>query len=108
MLRFPNSRWPRSSRLKTALAALGMKLAFQQSTTDFAGMTGGRDLWISAAIHRTYIRVDEKGTEAAATGLTVVATAMPNEPPPTVFTADHPFLFLIRDNRSGAFSSSFA
>ena len=65
-------------------------------------MTGGRDLFISAAIHKAYISVDEKGTEAAAaTGIMMEATAMRNEPPPIIFTADHPFLFLIRDNKSG-------
>jgi serine protease inhibitor len=68
----------------------------------FAGMTGGRDLWTSAAVHKAYIGVDEKGTQAAAaTEMTVMATAMPNGPSPTVFTTDHPFPFLIRDNRLG-------
>ena len=88
--------------LKEALTALGMKQAFQNSAADFSGMTGGRDLFISAAVHKAYINVDEKGTEAAAaTGIIMGATAMRNEAPPLTFTADHPFLFLIRDNKSG-------
>lgn len=99
----PKFKMAAQFELKNPQAALGMKLAFQQSTADFAGMTRGRDLWTSAAVHKAYIGVDEKGTEAAAaTAMTVMATAMPNGPPPTVFTTDHPFLFLIRDNRSGA------
>ncbi len=98
----PRFKMAAQFELNNALAALGMTMAFQQSTADFSGMTGDRNLWISAAIHKAYISVDEKGTEAAAaTGLTFKATAMPHEPPPVVFTADHPFLFLIRDNRSG-------
>ncbi|MGH9564040.1 MAG: serpin family protein, partial [Terracidiphilus sp.] len=86
-----------------ALTALGIRQAFDGSAADFSGMTGGRDLWISAAVHKAYIGVDEKGTEAAAaTGIIMTATAMPNEPPPIEFKADHPFLFLIRENTSGA------
>jgi serpin B len=65
-------------------------------------MTGGRDLFISAAVHKAYINVDEKGTEAAAaTGIEFETASARQEPPPIYFTADHPFLFLIRDNRSG-------
>jgi serpin B len=65
-------------------------------------MTGKRDLWISDAIHKAYIDVNEQGTEAAAaTGIVMRGMAMSREQPPIVFRADHPFLFLIRDNRSG-------
>jgi serpin B len=100
---FPKFTMTDQFGLNEALAALGMKLAFQKSAADFSGMTGGRDLFISAAIHKAYISVDEKGTEAAAaTGIVMeMATANPNQPPPITFTADHPFLFLIRDNKSG-------
>jgi serpin B len=70
-------------------------------------MTGDKSLVISAAIHKAYIDVDENGTEAAAATAVVMgmATAMQSRtapPPPIYFTADHPFLFLIRDNISGA------
>lgn len=99
---FPKFKMAGQFDLGTAMAAIGMKLAFQPGKADFAGITGVRDLWISAAVHKAYISVDEKGTEAAAaTAMTFMVRAMPHEPPPTVFTADHPFLFLIRDNRSG-------
>jgi serpin B len=99
---FPKFKMTDQFGLNEALTALGMKQAFEKSTADFSGMTGGRDLWISAAVHKAYISVDEKGTEATgATGIMMGATAMRNEPPPLTFTADHPFLFLIRDNKSG-------
>jgi serpin B len=59
-------------------------------------------LWISAAIHKAYIDVDEEGTEAAAaTGIEMRSSAVARVQPPIVFRADHPFLFLIRDNKSG-------
>jgi serpin B len=99
---FPKFKMTEQFELNDALTALGMKQAFQKSSADFSGMTGGRDLWISAAVHKAYISVDEKGTEAAAaTGIIMGATARPDEPPPIYFTANHPFLFLIRDNKSG-------
>jgi serpin B len=80
---------------------MGMTDAFS-SAADFSGMTGGRDLFISAVIHQAYVDVNEEGTEAAAaTGVTMKLTSMaPGKVP--VFRADHPFLFLIRDTHSGS------
>jgi serpin B len=93
----------RQFELENALNALGMKQAFERNAADFSAMNGKRDLWISAAIHKAYIDVNEEGTEAAAATATVMKSlAMPvQRPEPIVFRADHPFLFLIRDNRSG-------
>ncbi|HKD37735.1 MAG TPA: serpin family protein, partial [Pirellulales bacterium] len=70
---------------------------------DFSGMNGRRDLSISAVIHKAYIDVDEKGTEAAA-ATAIVMRALSARVPPKLehFTADHPFVFLIRDTRSGS------
>ena len=88
--------------LSNALARMGMPLAFT-SAADFSGMTGTRELNLSAAIHKAVIDVNETGTEAAAaTSIIMRATAMRVEPPPIIFRADHPFLFLIRDKRSGS------
>ena len=87
------------------LKAMGMELAFNGNAADFSGMTGGRDLFISAVIHKAFVDVNEEGTEAAAaTGIIMEPTSAPFEEPkePPVFRADHPFVFMIRDNRNGA------
>ena len=88
--------------LGDVLKLMGMKDAFVPEVADFSGMNGKKDLFISAVIHKAYVDVNEEGTEAAAaTGVVVGLTAVgPRER--RVFRADHPFLFLIRDNHSGS------
>jgi serpin B len=85
--------------LTDTLAAMGMADLFSPRA-DLSGMDGARDLFVSAVVHKAYVDVNEEGTEAAAaTGGVVAASAFR---PPPVFRADHPFLFLIRDNHSGS------
>ncbi len=87
------------------LRAMGMETAFDANTADFSGMTGAKDLFISAVIHKAFVDVNEQGTEAAAaTGVIMAPTAAVIDEPkkPPVFRADHPFVFMIRDNRSQA------
>lgn len=105
ILTLPRFTMTQQLELNSALSALGMPQAFGGSA-DFSGMTGKHDFTISAAIHKAYIDVNEQGTEAAAaTSIVMSATAaripFPT-PPPIVFRADHPFLFMIRDTRTGA------
>ena len=68
---------------------------------DFSGMNGRGDLLISSVVHKAFVEVDEKGTEAAAVTAVVMTRAMVAAPP-KVFRAEHPFLFLIRDLRTGS------
>jgi len=86
--------------LASVLKSMGMTDAFDSKAADFSGMTGRKDLCISAVIHKAYVDVNEEGTEAAAaTGVTMRLTSVgPDQTP--VFRADHPFIFLIRDNHS--------
>ncbi len=87
--------------LNKPLRNLGMTDAFS-SEADFSGMDGGRDLQISAVVHKAYVDVNEEGTEAAAaTGTTMRALAVQRPEPIPIFRADHPFIFLIRDKASG-------
>lgn len=93
------SRLPLADRLQ----AMGMKAAFREGEADFTGMTHDKPpLYLSAVIHEAWVDVNEKGTEAAAaTAVVAVGAAVPREQL-VVFWADHPFLFLIRDARSGS------
>ncbi|MCX6901486.1 MAG: serpin family protein [Verrucomicrobia bacterium] len=87
--------------LNDTLRAMGMSDAFDPGKADFSGMDGNRDLFISAALHKAFVEVNEEGTEAAAaTGIMMRATALPR--PPIEFRADHPFIFLIREKNTGS------
>jgi serpin B len=79
---------------------MGMKDAFSPAA-DFSGMGWKKgDLWIGQIRHRAFVEVNEEGTEAAAaTAVEMVTKAAPGRDP--VFRADHPFMFLIRDNATG-------
>ncbi len=103
MVTMPKFKTTQQFELGGILAAMGMPQAFT-AAANFSGMTGNRDFFISAVIHKAYIDVNEEGTEAAAaTAVTMRALAIriPTQAPP-VFRADHPFVFLIRDNRSNS------
>ncbi len=89
--------WERS--LNEPLKAMGMELAFKPVEADFGGINLQGDLFISRVQHKAFIEVNEEGSEAAAaTGVVVDAAA---DVDLAEFTADHPFLFLIRDTDSG-------
>lgn len=88
-------------QLADVLKAMGMTRAFTPGEADLTGMSSEEELFLSAVIHKAFVDVNEEGTEAAAaTGVAVRATAAILEP--AVFRADHPFVFLIRDNRTSS------
>lgn len=84
--------------MEDTLSALGMPTAFSKNA-DFSGMNGKRNLFINSVIHQAYVKVDEKGTEAAAA--TAVIIAITSVRTRTDFRADHPFIFLIQDKETG-------
>ena len=89
------------SDLVPTLSALGMPIAFS-GNADFSGITTAVPLAIGTVQHGADLKVDELGTvAAAATGVSVVATAVAPLPAPTV-DIDHPFLLFLRDSATGA------
>lgn len=87
--------------LANVLSAMGMKDAFFLPPADFSGMTGTKELYISAVIHKAFVEVNEEGTEAAAATAVVMMTTSMRSPLP-IFRADHPFIFMIKDNQTGS------
>ncbi len=81
-----------------ALRSMGMTLAFK-SEADFSKISGTERLGLSAILQRAYVTVDEAGTRAgAATVANLIGRGEDDTP---MFVADHPFLFLVRDLRTG-------
>ncbi len=86
--------------MKETLSEMGMPTAFSMNA-DLSGMDGTMMLFIQSVIHQAFVEVDEEGTEAAAaTAVVVGLKAAPERP--LEFRADHPFLFFIQDNETGA------
>ena len=84
---------------KEILQSFGMKAAFN-SEADFSGISTSKRLFISSVVHKAYIDVNEKGTEAAAAtglGMKAVSGRLGEIPLPS-FRADKPFIYLIKDN----------
>lgn len=102
----PKFRLTKQFALAGVLKSMGMATAFDTTTADFSGIKDMGacilpTLCISEVIHKSFVEVNEKGTEAAAA--TAVMTGYVSAPPPVpVFRADHPFVFMIRHNESGS------
>ena len=99
----PKFKLEENISLNQTLSAMGMPKAFEPN--GFLGMSDAADAWklyISHIAHKAYVDVNEEGTEAAAATMVVGrARSAVIEPPIPTFRADRPFLFLIRDKRTG-------
>ncbi|XP_058878608.1 serpin B6-like isoform X1 [Acipenser ruthenus] len=95
--------------LKSVLTSLGMVDAFDVGKSDFSGMSSNNELVLSKVVHKSFVEVNEEGTEAA--GATGAIMMLECARIPVHFNADHPFLFFIRHNKTrnilfyGKFSS---
>jgi serpin B len=108
-LELPRFVTPTTLPLVGLLKEMGIRLAFTPDRADFSGVTGTAPLYIDDAIQKAWIATNERGTEAAAVTVVVMAEGVsedaypqPPPPPPVIFHADHPFIYLIRDVKSGA------
>jgi serpin B len=96
-LAMPRFRVEASYQLRSALEALGLARAFA-ADADFSGISPEPGFCIDDVIHRTYVDVDEHGTEAAAVTMPLMEGSAPRPPRDIVKLAvDRPFLFAIRD-----------
>lgn len=98
-LKLPKFKVTAEFKLNDVLKEMGMKDAFVFGKADFSGMATSEKLYITAVLHKAFVDVNEAGTEAAASTAIVVGTR--SLPPPATFHADRPFIFLIRDHRTG-------
>jgi serpin B len=98
----PRFKFAFETKLNNVLAEMGMVKAFQPNIADFSKISN-EDLYISSAIHKSFIDVNENGTEAAAvTSITFTTTSAGNEPPKTIFYVDKPFVFAITEKDTDA------
>ena len=98
----PKFKLEKNISLNRTLSAMGMPKAFQPN--GFLGMSDAADAWklyLSHVAHKAYVDVNEEGTEAAAATVAVGRMLSARYPPIPTFRADRPFLFLIRDKRTG-------
>lgn len=97
----PRFKMTSEHNLGATLKEMGMPDAFDMGKANFSGITRVEPLFITRVQHKAFVEVNEEGTEAAAaTGVVIATKSLP--PPPRVFRADHPFVFVIRDAGNGA------
>lgn len=96
----PKFKMKYSVSLNDTLANMGMPDAFG-SRADFSGLDGTKSLYVSRLFHKAWLDVTEEGTEAAA-ATSEAFSLRGGERTKPVFCANHPFVFMIRDNRSGS------
>ncbi|MHC5756907.1 serpin family protein [Nostoc sp.] len=98
-IRLPRFKTDYEVTLNDALKSLGMEEAFSNKA-NFSGM--GKNFAISQVKHKTFVEVNEEGTEAAAaTSVGIVATSLREEAEPFRMIVDRPFFCVIRDNQTG-------
>uniref|UniRef100_A0A8C9HSZ6 Serpin B6 n=1 Tax=Piliocolobus tephrosceles TaxID=591936 RepID=A0A8C9HSZ6_9PRIM len=95
--------------MEDVLRSMGMADAFEQDRADFSGMSSKKDLYLSKVMHKSFVEVNEEGTEAAAAAACRIVYQSLRIIP--TFRADHPFLFFIQHSKTngilfcGRFSS---
>ncbi|XP_047622950.1 serpin B10 [Phacochoerus africanus] len=99
-LHLPKFKLEETYDLKSTLSSMGMSDAFSQSKADFSGMSLERNLFLSNVFHKSFVEINEQGTEAA--GGTGSEVSFRIKLPSIEINADHPFLFFIRHNKTNS------
>lgn len=92
------------NELSKVLIAMGMPSAFDGRNADFSKMRNERDLFISRVLHKTYMKVDEEGTEAAAVTAIEMGTTSAGPGSEIYMKVNRPFIFAVREKNSGTIS----
>jgi serpin B len=101
IVQLPKFRIEYEKSLVDVLTAMGMGVAFNAGQADFSRINSIEQLFISEVLHKTFVDVDEKGTEAAAVTVVVVElTGVGGSG--FVMRVDRPFVFVIRERQSNA------
>ena len=99
----PRFKLTQQFKLKEILIKMGVTDMFSEFDADFSGIIRGPEkLYVSHVVHKAFVEVNEKGTEAAAATAVVAMTRMAGPMSDATFCADHPFLFMICHKRSSA------
>lgn len=96
----PKFKFEYAKQLKEVLTTMGMGLAFSENDADFSGINDQHQLYLSSVLQKTFIEVNEQGTEAAA--VTAVTVGVTSANPEAWFKADRPFLFVIYEQKTNA------
>ena len=101
-VRLPKFKFEQKYKLNQDLIDMGMPDAFDPTKADFSGIKqgGSSDLCIYNVIHKSFVEVNEEGTEAAAATAVMMADSVSVDQP-IDFRADHPFIFLIEHKETG-------
>jgi serine protease inhibitor len=101
---FPRFKLEYEKTLNDALKSLGMAIAFEPYQADFTRMfdkVGDMNLFIDKVKHKSFVEVNEEGTEAAAVTSVEIGVTSAGPGSPFVMRVDRPFVFAIRENHSG-------
>ena len=103
VITMPRFKFAFEMPLNEILKSMGMPKAFIPQVADFSNISD-EDLFISSVLHKSFIDVNETGTEAAAVTAIVMSTTSidPNEQAKIYFTVDKPFVFAITEKDTGA------
>ena len=102
LVMLPKFKFEWGDSIVSALQSMGIEDAFQDGIANFAGISPSREFFISEVIHKAFVAVDEKGTEAAAATAIVMKESAMGPKYDVWFVADHPFIFAICHKSTGA------